>query len=324
MTLLFSLMLMTLGSQTPNDHPPGVFAVQSVPAAQQSTITPSRLRAMLLDKGNRSDLSSIWKKLGIRPTEFTDCSLCEAELKFAESDMRGPAVIRFEDIIPRYTRFLVLEQFRDGSAAAWRLTGYIDLLDQFEPPDYSVIKTSSDVWLTIDVWKDHGTAISSFSRNWFEIENGISQILDAPASGYQGTGWLSIVGERSVTSHVLSLVKDDSEELLAISFSAEFTDENRRPLFKIARNVVYSRSGSAPFQYDSKRSGVTSRELDILFNTLRGFSVEDFLQTCFEPLKAIADSADARKRRWLRQLLQGERRPSPEKTLLVEMLSRKK
>jgi hypothetical protein len=317
MKLLIAIFITTASFAQDRYHAPGIYDVKSIPRAAQVSITPQQLRNLLLSKEYESEIpDSLWKRLGVGPAEFGYCRLCEAELKFGRSG-GGLAVLRLHTFA-EYSRFFVLEQRPD-----WRITGYIDLTQQFEAPPFSIIETSTYRWLAIDAMTDHGSGIGSSSMNWFEIDGGIKHVLAYPAGAYLGVGWFSIGGDRTVRSHVVSFARDGSEELLAIRFEAKFEEVDRGLLFKIERNAVYSRMKSSEFRFDAERSKMSMEEFQTLFDNLTPrFSIEIFLKACLEPLKTVAASQDRQKRLWLRRFLQSAPASSTEKQLLLEILNK--
>jgi hypothetical protein len=84
----------------------------------------------------------------------------------------------------------------------WRIIGYIDLAQQFEPPPFSIIETSTHRWLAIVAMTDHGSGIGSSSMNWFQpvynlVVNKGGPKLQESAAGAKFTAMTSSIGSYS-------------------------------------------------------------------------------------------------------------------------------
>jgi len=318
LSLLLAAMLFLQGQ---NDRYPGIHAVKTVPPARQIAISPDALRALFGTKESQTDITPVWKKLEMEPLDFSYCFLCETDVKFAKTGDLGLAVVRLYK--HQETRFFVLQQRPQEQPRRWRITGYIDVTGQFDAPPYFIIETASHRWLSIHVMTDRGTRIGSISTRWFDIDQDLGPVLKYPMGSYHGVGWFSVGGDRDVTSRVISLATNGSEELLTIHFEARFEHVDSGLLFRIERDAVYSRPNFGEFRFDPTRSKMTLEEFTTLFDgTSPRFNIETFLKTCIEPLKNIAVSPDRRKRTWLRLFLRSARSASPEKQALLQLLNK--
>src|SRR2546423_6101568 len=109
MLLAFTLIASRTFAQTPVDRSPGIYSAKTVPPARQTTISPGELRRLLSGKEFQSDMSSLWKKLGVDETnfDFSDCSFCETDLKIPQLPDRGVAIIRLYNMLGQFARFFV-------------------------------------------------------------------------------------------------------------------------------------------------------------------------------------------------------------------------
>jgi hypothetical protein len=300
-TLFVSMAVCLCGA--PQDAP-GIYAVRLIPPQQQVAIKPAQFKRRLDEQKTHNNLVPLWKSLHVTSSHFESCEtpvLCEVDIRmphFAESRL---AVARYSGSTDRFSRFLVFVSSPYDNEN-WQLAAHIDLAQQFMAPTYKLIEASRHSWLVIEPWLDEGTAISAFSTNWYEIDgDALREVFSYPSLGLQGVPWMMRATERLVTSKLLSFESDDSSERVTLEFKEEFSDENRAPLFQLAKQVIYSRpAGSiSRFQLNVEASKLSVDEFTNLFDTRRGNLGRDFFSTFYSELKEIAQSSNARKRRWL-------------------------
>ena len=283
------------------------------------SLSPYDIKFFINDRP-RVNLTRLWEVLGIYADHsieqetngldfFTDCGSCQAEdFEYNLDGEPGNEVLLRIGRVEAVARYLIFRWQADG----WKLIGHIDALGKYREPQHTIVLSGGLTWLTIQSQGATGSGVATFVDRVFLVRDGrlveaFRYLSDGSQSGGSRSG-TSYEADREFNASVRSCTLTGDVVTAEIDYSVRYTiadfhnpAENIILFAKHQRATITKRLGRHE-QFDRKRSSLSERELDAVYN-IDSLSDEDFLKYNYKELTQIAAGRDLTRKEWLTQFL---------------------
>lgn len=313
--------------------------------AEGFTVSPYKIQQYIA-AGNSSELSPIWRELGI-PAElstvyprvgiepddhaiFDECEDCRAEIHPLAWKNRKDRLVALKIYQPWGScRFLIFQRIDKAKSkeTPWRLIGYADHdFARYDMPEHRTETLGNATYFVMTAQGFSGTGVSLYYERWYELfSDGMKEVLSLPSRGHECPGPTTLC--RNFSARV---EKAKSNNLrIRILYKAQYTGYRFLLdgqsfediyLFATRKNAVYVRDKAGnDFTLSTFESEMTAEEIRLTYG-INGLTCEDFLRFNGAPIKRLTAQPDDRKS-WLKRYFQ-ECEPSADGKKLMEALTK--
>lgn len=295
--------------------------------------------------GTDYSLVETWRKFGIEPGAFPECSSdCEAKIYRNElSANPGPEVViklaRLE-----FARYLVFGR----NSQSWQFLGHVDHdFNKYEMARHRIATVKGKPFLVIRGQEGSGSGYALYAETWYEVRgDGVKAVLSYPSDGHTYPWPAGLARSFNATSSADLKSAGTVVIQYAVSYEAGgYEGEDLKLTFanQHRQSFQWDRP-SQKFVLDPQRSNISEREINAIANietdeapkdgtkiggttfysdakSFVGGGYEVFLKHNLQRLTAIAKGRPTKTRQWLQRFLT-ECRDTDEKKALVAALGK--
>jgi hypothetical protein len=295
-----------------------------------------------IDGSHDLDLTQLWERLRIKTINFStsqkldpftfryfqSCNSCRAEIFQYELDGQpgNEILLKISDEPAQACRYLVFGEVA-GHEGTWKMLGHIDTaVNKYRMSQHMIFMGGGRSWLVINSQGASGTGIASYFDRVFLVEQGrVEEVLSYMSEGHQSS-W-PIHDSREFFGQLTACELKGNQVTAEVGFNVRYFGENhlngRSGVLlweKSQRGVFTTEIGQSYQVLDAKRSTVSERELDEVYNT-DSLTEEGFFRFNSKELSEIASGDNKSKKEWLRQHLENCQ-DSTEKRRLTTLLNK--
>ena len=317
---LSQVLEMTRRHQNP-PQPPSPCATPTPTSEQQSPdsgpdkypdsdgITPSEI-ASFIDQHPNADLDRLWDRLGVKTEpgslpEMSICSDCKAEM--TDYDLDGEpgdeSLLTISDRAGETTRVLVFKHV--GKKDDWKVLGHVDAWGKYRDPQALVLLSGGETWLVVQGQSASGSGVALYNTTVFKVtSHRLIEIVFYQSEGHQSSfeAWPN----RDFTSRILSCQSEQGRSVITIEFKINYSTWSAQdkgvPLFSKRQIAVFIKPTKGEAFLDTRRSTLTNRELDHIYN-IDSMTDIDLLKYNYVELVELARKGNKAQRAWLKSLL---------------------
>ena len=320
------------------------FLCGSVSFAESLSISPYKIQKYIT-AGNHSDISLIWRELGIPaelstvyprvgivpddPAIFDECEDCRAEIHPLTWKNRKDKLVALKIYQPwGFCRFLIFRPLQGSRAdkPKWQFIGHADHdFARYDMPEHRTEKLGNGTYFVMTAQGLSGTGVSLQYERWYELSSdGMKEVLSLPVRGHECPGPTTLC--RTFSARVDKA--KSSNRRVRVLYKAQYTGyrflldgQSFEDIFLFAtqKHAVYVRDkADNDFTLSPVESEMTAEEIRLTYS-ISGLTCEDFVRFNRAPLRKLTAQPDDSRKSWLKRYLQECERSADGNNLMEEL-----